>query len=100
MKKLRRYDLKDRGYEAYKALCDLERVFTKMDFPCEHVDEDDEYFEDKTFVTDLVWISTEGYWGITFEAKRFVPKFISVGYLRMLLWFAKHGACEQRGELA
>ena len=95
MKKLRYFDLKDNDDMAFKALCDLERELNKIGINVKYVEEDDEYFKDKLFITDAIWISNGEFYGMTFECKRFMPKFISEGYLKMLLWFAKHGAYDQ-----
>lgn len=95
MKKLRCFDLKGKGVDVYLALCDLERKLDEIGLTVKHVDEDDEYFKDKVFVTDAIWSSRDGVWGMTFEPKERIPKILAFGYMRMLLWFAKHGAYEQ-----
>ena len=101
MKKLRNFDLKDKGPGACIALCDLERKLDEIGLNSKHIDKDDEHFRDKVFVTDSVWVNVnDGFYGMTFELKRHIPRFLAVGYLKMLLWFAKHGAYEDRGELA
>lgn len=92
MKKLRYFDLKDKGVEAFKALCTLERKLDEIGLTAKHIDEEDEYFRDKDFITDAVWMDNDGFVGMTFTPQDHVPKFIALGYMRMLLWFAKHGA--------
>ena len=96
MNKSRYYDLKDRGFGAFTALYDLERVLYGTGMVFIYVDEDDEHFKDKEFITDSVWFDKkDGYWGMTFEEKKpFLCRLIGRRYLRLLLWFAKHGAYE------
>lgn len=100
MKKVRYVDIKDKGFGTLKALSDLEREFVNLGLPFDCVDEDDEYFKDKVYITDAIWVSVDGFYGMTVVGKRFVPKFVVAKYLRMLLWFAKHGAYEEKREFA
>lgn len=95
MKKLRRFDLKDKGVGVLKALSDVERIAKEAGISGVCVDDDDEWFKDKVFVTDAIWLNANGFYGITFTTKRFAPKFLAAGGMKLLLWFAKHGAYEQ-----